>query len=134
MVLIKAQAGEINYVLESTDKVIYLCDFTLVGLGTWTALKEGTEAGPDYVVPAGKTLTIIFSQYYSSNTTGYIDIKYDTSAGSSGGTRIGFPQNILTGTTQDRYSKIDIPTGNYVNIQKNVAQINCAMIGVEHDT
>ena len=110
--------------------MVLLCDFTLVGLGTWTALKEGTEAGPDYVVPAGKPLTIIFSQYYSSNTTGYIDIKFDSSAGSSGGTRIGFPQNILTGTTQVRHTKIDIPAGNYVNIQKVVAQINCSMIGV----
>jgi hypothetical protein len=133
MVLIATQAGSMKYVLEADDKVIYLSDFALVGLGSFTALKSNSEAGADYVVPVGKVLTLVFMEFYSSNTTGYIDIKFDSSAGSSGGTRIGFPQNILTGTTQVRHTKIDIPAGNYVNIQKVVAQINCSMIGVEHD-
>ena len=124
-----------KYVLESTDKPIYLSDNTLVGVGAgWVALKSNDESGSDYVVPTGKVFTITLMQFFSSNTTGYLDMKYDSSAGSSGGTRFAFPQNILTGTTQTRICKIDIPAGNYVNVQNNVATVNLLIIGVEHDT
>ena len=134
MTLLGVQAGDVKYVLTPTDQVIYLSDNTLAGVGAgWVALKSNDEGGSDYVVPADKVFTITLMQFFSSSNTGYLDLKYDSSAGSSGGTRFAFPQNILSGSTQTRICKIDIPAGNYINVQNSVATVNLLIIGVEHD-
>lgn len=134
MVLIKTQQGMLNYVLESTDKVIFLGTFSTTPLGTWTALRVNDESGSAYQVPADKTFTITNITYNVAAAGNYIDMKYDTSSSGSSGTRFEFAQSWGTAAVYTCPYAIDIPTGNYVKVQKNIGDIGVKIIGVEHDT
>ena len=111
--------------------MVYLSTFALAPLGTWTAYREDNDTNL-YQVPVGKVLTLVSGTLHSNAANGVLYVKFDASSTGSSGTVLGYwDAGNSNGYNFPLYQ--NIPAGNYIKGQDNVADVDVDFIGIEHD-